>query len=67
VKRGLVVLHLVVDRNAHHVTPSRIQGRAWRDSVDEKAYFLATASPVACAIGDIKGVVHGVACGRPFL
>jgi hypothetical protein len=61
------MLHLIVDRYAHHVTPCRVESRSWRDSVDEKANLLATASPVTCAIGDVERVIHGIACGRPFL
>jgi len=61
------MLHFIVDSNAHHITPCRMQGRSWRDSIDEEADFLATTPPVACSIGDIQGVIHSIASGGPFL
>jgi hypothetical protein len=61
------MLHLVVDRHAHHVTPCRVESRPWRDPVDKEANLLAATSPVTCAIGDVERVIHGIARGRPFL
>jgi hypothetical protein len=61
------MLHLIVDCNAHHVTPCRVESRPWRDSIDEEANLLATTSPVTCTIGDVERVIHGIARGRPFL
>ena len=51
--RRLVVLHLVVDRDAERVTPSRANGGAWILPIDEEADLLATSSFVARAVGDV--------------
>lgn len=51
--RRLIVLHLVVDRNAESIPPSCTNGGAWILPVDKEADLLATSSFVACAIGDI--------------
>jgi hypothetical protein len=53
VYRRLVVLHLVIDRNAERITPSCANGRARILPIDEEADLVATASFVACAVGDV--------------
>lgn len=51
--RGLVVLQFVVDSDAECVTPSCVDCRPRILAVDEEAYFLAAASSVASAVGDV--------------
>lgn len=53
VYRCLVVLHLVVHRDAESITPCRTNGWARVLPVDEEADLLATPTLVACAVGDI--------------
>jgi len=53
VYRRLVVLHLVIDRNAERIAPSRTNGGAWVLPIDEEADLVAAPALVACAVGDI--------------
>lgn len=51
--RRLIVLHLVVDRNAQSIAPCCANRWAWVLPVDEEADLVATSALVACAVGDI--------------
>jgi hypothetical protein len=53
VYRGLVVLHLIVDRNAQSVAPSSIDSRSWILAVHKEANLLATSLGIASTVGDI--------------
>jgi hypothetical protein len=51
--RGLVVLQLVVDRDAQCVAPSSVDRRPWILAVHKEANLLATSCGITGTIGDI--------------
>jgi hypothetical protein len=53
VYRRLVVLHLVVDRDAESVSPCCTNGWPRILPVHEEADLVAASTFVACAVGDI--------------
>ena len=51
--RRLIVLHLVVDRDAESISPCCPNGWARILPVDEEADLVAASCFVACAVGDV--------------
>lgn len=51
--RRLIVLHLIVDRDAESIPPGCTNGRTRILPIDEEADLLAASSFIARAVGDI--------------
>lgn len=65
--RRFVVLQFVVDGDTECVAPRSMDGRPRVLPVHEEAYFLAAASSIACAVGDIQVVSDNVSSSWEFL
>jgi hypothetical protein len=53
VYRRLIVLHLVVDRDAESITPCCTNGWTRILPVDEEADLVTASALVACAVGNV--------------